>query len=380
MHVSSGLPNYIREFSTWGLAMPSKTQGRNRLVKSIKVGLSIAVILFIVGSSLITKVVYDKQFPRYDRPDEHITAQLRYSDIALDYPRIPVVFESGENTLRGHIYGAKNTRGLMVVAHGIGGGADTYLPQIMHFVDKGLRVLAFDFTGSYESEGESTKGFPQSIIDLQAALTFIAGRSDLAELPLLLFGHSWGGYAVANVLNYPNDIKGVISVAGVDSAIDMVMEQGRTLMGGFIYAQYPFLWLYQRLLFGEVASFNAVSAINSTDIPVLIIHGIEDELVDYHGSALIAKRDSITNAHVSYVTAETPGRNGHNNLFRTDWAITYVKEVNAIYRSIYDSYGGQIPYEVKKDFYDGIDRIKLNELEASIMRTIDDFIDKSLVL
>lgn len=360
--------------------MPSKTQGRNRLVKSIKVGLSIAVILFIVGSSLITKVVYDKQFPRYDRPDEHITAQLRYSDIALDYPRIPVVFESGENTLRGHIYGAKNTRGLMVVAHGIGGGADTYLPQIMHFVDKGLRVLAFDFTGSYESEGESTKGFPQSIIDLQAALTFIAGRSDLAELPLLLFGHSWGGYAVANVLNYPNDIKGVISVAGVDSAIDMVMEQGRTLMGGFIYAQYPFLWLYQRLLFGEVASFNAVSAINSTDIPVLIIHGIEDELVDYHGSALIAKRDSITNAHVSYVTAETPGRNGHNNLFRTDWAITYVKEVNAIYRSIYDSYGGQIPYEVKKDFYDGIDRIKLNELEASIMRTIDDFIDKSLVL
>ena len=358
--------------------MPTDTKKHKRLVRILGIGLVATAALFIVVSLITTKIVYDKQFPRYDRPDENITAQFRYSDIEADYPRIPVAFESGENTLRGHIYGTENTRALMVVAHGIGGGADSYLPQIKHFVDQGLRVLAYDCTGSYDSGGKTTKGFPQSVLDLHAALTFIDAQPELSDMPLLLFGHSWGGYAVANVLNYHHDIHGVISVAGVNTAIDMIMEQGHAMMGGFIYTQFPFLWLYQRLLFGEVASFKAVPAINATGIPVLIIHGLRDEMIAYDGSALIAKRDGIVNPHVSYVTASTPGRDGHNNLFRTDAAIAYIKEVNTVYRAIYDSYNGQVPYEVKKSFYDGIDRVMLQELEPGLMQVIDGFIDSAL--
>jgi len=58
----------------------------------------------------------------------------------------------------------------------------------------------------------------------------------------------------------------VVSVSGVNTAIDMIMEQGEALMGGFIHTQFPFLWLYQRLLFGKVASFDAVSAIHVTGV------------------------------------------------------------------------------------------------------------------
>jgi uncharacterized protein len=358
--------------------MPTDTKKHKRLGRILGIGLVATVVLFIVVSLITTKIVYDKQFPRYDRPDENITALLRYSDIEAGYERTPVAFKSGENTLRGHIYGAENNRALMVVAHGIGGGADSYLPQIKHFVDSGLRVFAYDCTGSYDSEGKTTKGFPQSVLDLHAALTFIDAQPELTDMPLLLFGHSWGGYAVANVLNYHHDVQGVISVAGVNTAIDMIIEQGHTMMGGFIYTQFPFLWLYQRLLFGEVASFNAVSAINATDIPVLVIHGVNDEMVAYDGSALIASRDKIVNPHVSYVTSSTPGRDGHNNLFRTDAAIAYIEEVNVVYRAVYDSYNGQVPYEVKKSFYDGIDRIMLQKLEPSLMQVIDAFIYSAL--
>ena len=358
--------------------MSTGTWKSNRLVKYVGTGLGIATILFIAISFIATKIVYDKQFPRYDRPDENTTAHLRYSDIATDYPRIPVSFESGGNVLRGHIYGSDNTRGLLVIAHGLGGGADSYLPQIKHFVDSGLRVFAYDSTGSYDSGGKTTKGFPQAVVDLHAALTFIAGQPNLSELPLLLFGHSWGGYAVVNVLNYPHDVKGVVSVSGVNTAIDMIMEQGEALMGGFIHTQFPFLWLYQRLLFGNIASFDAVSAIHATGVPVLVIHGTADEMVAYDGSALIAHRDEISNPLVRYVTVDTAGRNGHNNLFRTDEAITYIDEVNALYRTIYDNYDGQIPYGIKKDFYDNVDRMLLQELEPSLMRTIDGFIDDAL--
>jgi pimeloyl-ACP methyl ester carboxylesterase len=355
--------------------MFTKNKKRNRAIKIIVIGLGLTAMVFIVVSLITAKIVYDSQFPRYDRPDETITAQQRYSDIERDYPRIPVTFKSGKNALQGYIYGGDNSRGLLVIAHGIGGGADSYLPQIQHFVDNDLRVFAYDCTGSYDSEGMSTRGFPQSVVDLHAALTFIAGQPDLSDLPLVLFGHSWGGYAVVNVLHYPHDVQGVISISGVNNALDIILEQGRELMGGFIYTQYPFLWLYQRLLFGEVASFDAVSAINATDIPTLIIHGEADEMVSYEGSALIASRNVIENPNASYVKASTSGRNGHTNLFRTDAAIAYIKEVNAAYRVVYDSYDGQIPYTVKKNFYDGIDRIMLRELEPGLMQVIDEFID-----
>jgi len=358
--------------------MFTKSKKRTRAIRIIVIGLGSAAILFIVVSLITTKIVYDNQFPRYDRPDETVTAQLRYSDIESDYPRIPVTFTSEKNTLQGYIYGGDNTRGLMVVAHGLGGGADSYLPHIQHFVDNDLRVFAYDCTGSYDSGGKSTRGFPQSVVDLHAALTFIAGQPELSDLPLVLFGHSWGGYAVVNVLNYPHDVQGVISISAVNNALDIIVEQGQEMMGRFIHTQYPFLWLYQRLLFGEVASFDAVSAINATDIPALIIHGEADEMVSFEASALIASRNEIENPNVSYVKAGTPGRNGHNNLFRTDAAVAYIKEVNAAYRAVYDSYDGQIPYAVKKNFYDGIDRIMLQELEPSLMQVIDEFIDGAL--
>lgn len=267
----------------------------------------------------------------------------------------------------------------MVVAHGLGGGADSYLSQIRHFVDSGFLVFAYDCTGSYDSEGSSTRGFPQSILDLHAALAYLESQQSLASLPRLLFGHSWGGYAVAAVLSYDHDIKAIVSVSGANSAMDIIIEQAKQMMGISAYIQYPFLWFYQRMLFGKAASFDAVSAINTANIPVLIIHGIEDELVPYDGSAIIAFKDEISNPYVRYIKATREGRNGHNNLFRTDEAVTYVEQVNKEYRALYDAYETQIPYEVKQRYYASIDRFRIHALQPSLMQEIDAFLDSALV-
>ncbi|NCC64958.1 MAG: alpha/beta fold hydrolase [Spirochaetia bacterium] len=349
-------------------------------MKARRLGFIVAllILLFIVVSLITTKLVYDAQFPRHNRPDEAITAALRYSDIAEEHPRILVSFPSGKNNLQGYLYTVENPRALMVISHGLGGGADSYLSQIRFFIDQGLAVFAFDNTGSYDSEGKSTRGFPQSLVDLDAALSYISLQPELAKLPLLLFGHSWGGYAVANVLNYPHDIQAVISVSGPSTAMDMIIEQGQRAMGNFIYSQYPFLWLYQHLLFGKAASLDAVTAINSSGIPFLIIHGIADEMIDYEGSALIARRENITNERVRFITATTESRNGHNNLFRSDDAISYIQEVNIRYRALYDSHNQDIPYEVKKAFYNEIDRSIVHQLEPTLMVEIKQFIDKVL--
>ncbi len=151
------------------------------------------LLLFSIISMVISIVVYNGQFPRYERHDISVSAGLRYEDLKERYPRRLVSFKSGPNRLQGYVYGVNQAKGLVVVVHGLGGGADSYLSQITYFVDQGWRVFAYDATGSFDSEGNSTKGFPQVLIDLDAALMYIESQEDFASLPVLLFGHSWGG-------------------------------------------------------------------------------------------------------------------------------------------------------------------------------------------
>jgi len=350
-----------------------KRRGRGRVFKTVSLVAMAIIVLFSVVSMIVVKFLYDGQFPRFDRRDATVSAHLVYESMEEAYPRRLVSFYSGPNRLQGYVYGEEQNLGLVVVAHGLGGGADIYLPQIRYFVDQGWRVFSYDATGSFDSEGKTTKGFPQSLLDLDAALTFIGTQEEFSGLPILLFGHSWGGYAVATVLHFDHDISGVVSVSGVNRPMDIVMEQGRGLVGSFIKTQYPYLWLYQRLLFGKAASLNAVDALNKSGVPALIIHGTGDETVSYDRSSIIAQKDAIKNPNVKFLPISEPRRNGHNNLFRSIEALDYVEKVNSDYRVLYDLHEQNIPYEVKQEFYSKVDRELAQDVNRELMDTIHAF-------
>lgn len=351
-----------------------KQQGKkSRIIRIACLSLAGFIVLFSIVSMIIVMNVYNKQFPRYERHDITVTAGLKYDDLQELYPRELVSFKSGKNKLQGYVYGQDNDLGVVVVSHGLGGGADSYLPQITYFVDQGWRVFAYDATGSFDSEGKTTRGFPQALLDLDAALSFVKTQDQFAALPILLFGHSWGGYAAANVLHFDHEIAGVATVSGANSPMEIIIEQGRSMMGGFIDIQYPYLWLYQRILFGKTASLNAVEAINQSNVPVLIIHGTEDDSVLYSGSSIISKADKITNSSVKTISVSEPGKNGHNSIFRSNASIKYIDEINVEYRQLYDFYEQNIPYEIKQDFYSKIDRSLAQDLNRNLMDEIQAF-------
>lgn len=342
-------------------------------VNWVLLGLLGVVLVYGVVSMVIVAVVYGGQFPRYDRPDMSVSAGLRYEDIEADYPRDLVSFKSGDNLLQGYVYGSGQDRGLVVLAHGIGGGADSYLAQIAYFVDQGWCVFAYDATGSFDSEGKSTRGFPQGLLDLRAALDFIEGEGSLSSLPVLLFGHSWGGYAVANVLHFGYDVAGVVSVSGADSSLGMISEQGRRMMGGFIDFQVPFLGFYEWLLFGDVASLKGSEAVFGSDVPVLVIHGRNDEFVSYDGVSLYSRVVGSDEGNVRSLLLSEPGRSGHGDLFDSLSSLKYIEEINVVYGELYEEYDGKIPYEVNRDFYDGVDRFLANGLDLGLMGEINGF-------
>lgn len=347
------------------MAVMNKRRG---FVRILLIGLAAALVLFLAVSMFYAKRAYDGAFSRHEKPA--YSGYLQYSDVD-EYKRSTVQFPSGNNTLTGYLFGEDNSQGLVVIAHGLGGGAEDYLAETTYFVDHGWRVLAYDCTGSHASDGKGTIGLAQSALDLHAALTYVESEDSLNDLPIMLYGHSWGGYAVTAVLNYDHQVSAVASIAGYNSPATMLREQLGSMMGPRAAMAYPFASAYQTMLFGSAARMTAVDGINRVDIPVMIIHGQQDEMIAHDGASIIAQRDAITNPNAVFVTRSAADHDGHNNLFLSDAATEYIAAKNAEYKQLYEQYGGEIPEEVKANYYQGVDRFRTSDLDTSFMDEVN---------
>ncbi len=335
----------------------------------------------VLGSILVLllylMMTYTSSFRRVDIPDARYSGYLRYSDVA-GLKRTEVSFESGENVLQGYVYGEDNTKGLVVISHGLGFGAENYLAETLYFVDHGWRVFAYDNTGTHESEGKNTIGPSQSLLDLKAALTYIKCEATLHSLSVMVYGHSWGAYASAAILGYSFDIAAVVSIAGFDSPLGLLQEQARNQMGMTSPIVYPFVWLQQKKLFGDRVHHSATKGINRSNTPVMVIHGDEDDAISYYGASIIAHQKEITNPNVRFIPYNVENHNGHNNIFRSDAALEYTNLQNLAYRELYDRYDGEIPDRLKKEFYEGIDRFQVSEIDVGFMDMINEFFEDQL--
>ncbi len=352
---------------------------RETMIKVIAIMiLSVLLLAFCISSFICVQVLFNDTFARTVRPEHDLSSGLLYEDVAGRYEREAVSFYSGKNLLRGHLYCPQNTEGLVVISHGMGGGEESYLPQALYFLDRGYQVLAYSNTGCWDSEGKNSIGLSQSVLDLDAALSWVEGQPRFANTPVYLFGHSWGGYAVAAVLAFGHDIAASASVAGFNDPLTMIMEWGRGMIGPAVWLEYPFIWINQRLTFGKTFSLTAVEAINAVDTPVLVVHGNNDQTVSFTKAGIIASRDQITNPNVQYLVCDKAPQNDHNHLFESLAKLAYADERNAAYEELYQQYAGEIPEEVRREFYAGIDRFLANEPDPAFMEAVLKFYQQAL--
>lgn len=276
--------------------------------KRILILVAILVMLFLCAC-IVAIIGYNMAFGRAGPQPDQVSLSA-----GAAYPRRTVEFLSGENRLRGHVYGENNDKGLVVISHGLGSSSEGYFLETLFFVEQGWQVLAYDNTGSYQSEGKSTRGIAQSLLDLNAALGFVAADEVLSHLPVVLYGHSWGGYAVTAILNWHPEVKAVVSMAGFATPKQALYDYAENKTGIFGVAGFPFFWAYHNLLFGENANISAIDGINASGVPVMVVHGTEDQTLRYDGCGIIAHQAQITNPNVVYVTRDAEGQNNHSNL------------------------------------------------------------------
>ena len=220
--------------------------------------------------------------------------------------------------LSGYLYDstAKNAHDtLIILAPGFKACADSYLWQIKSLLDYGWSVFVFNATGCCTSSGDSTVGFPQEICDVEAALKYVEKNNRFGYNNIALIGHSLGGYAVCCSLDFEYDISAVISISGINSAMEGVIGSSVEYVGPVAYGNYGFLWAYQVMLFGtKTLNMEASKEISQSNVPVLIIHGENDSQVPLDRYSIISHKAEITSKNIEYIVCSDPKSSGHTDL------------------------------------------------------------------
>ncbi len=259
--------------------------------KKIAIGVTAGVLALIIVCSV---VLYFVAVSIYDGSFNYrcTTSEEDAFDIS-EFPgmvRKRHTFKSNQGqTLVGYLYESSDewteVKGVIVFAHGMGGGGQTgYMDIFDIMVRRGYYVFAYDATANDESEGDVMGGLPQGFIDLDYAIDYAMGLDGLAELPLLLMGYSWGGLSVGNVLNYHPEARAVVSLAGWNESMNLIDYRGCQMVGGVAKLLLPFASLYEWVKYGEYSSSTALSGFANTDARIMIVHGeCDDTIPIYYG-------------------------------------------------------------------------------------------------
>jgi alpha-beta hydrolase superfamily lysophospholipase len=321
---------------------------------------------------------FDYPLAEYGQYDALLSAD--YADYRPFMSRRIIKFPSGENTLTGYLYGSQEgvVNGVVVISHGIYSNADSYLAEIKYFLECGWMVFAFNDTGVYPSEGDSLVGLSQAPRDMVAALAYL---EQYAPLPLLLYGHSMGGYATAAAFNYIDEtwnVFGAVTMSGFNTPKEVTDEQFTNyipvqlpFVSGFIegfeskpYETDPMDW-----------NLSAVNGINTANRPVLVFQGTNDEVVSLDGSSIAAHFEEIKNPFAKLIYREDAWNNGHETIFLTAESAAYRDEANAAFAEAAalhknEEYRDWIPqWELEY----GFDVFKYRELDPEMMDSINRF-------
>ncbi len=273
----------------------------------------IITLSFVIISFATTKIVYDSIFVRYDK-SVAVSAFPEELEATVSSGK-EYEFPCGENMLKGSLYKASAGDTLVIMVPGYRAECNDYLYVAESFLESGYSVFLFDTTGHGQSEGKTSVGFSQVVLDLNSAIDFINDNKNFGFKNIVLFGHSRGGYATCVSLKDNKNISAVISVSGLNSAMEAVVEPAKNYVGPLAYCGYPFLWSYQSMLFGsDITSRTAAECVSESDLPVFIAHGTKDSTVPLNETSIIAYKDEINSKNVTYYLSDKDGENGHTDI------------------------------------------------------------------
>lgn len=329
--------------------------------------LILAVLFLMILAYAVEKVAFGARCE--GNPFLSYFTAADFEDLTAD----PVEFQGNRGQmLRGNLYhteGARKYKALLIFCHGMGGGHLSYTTEINFFAKHGYLVLGYDNTGTMASDGKSLGGMPQAISDLKSALQFAESDARTKNLPVLLAGHSWGGYAVCRAAGLPQ-VKGVLAFSAPNDVPELLTAQAKAQTGKSFVFLKPFLRLYERFRFGASAAKPTAALLKDTDVPVLLLHGEKDTVVPLANAAAGNSVFSENKAIQSVIYPEK-----QHNVYATLAAEQYIAEALSKLGVLAKSKENA---DACTDFAKTLDFRKMCEEEPDVMQTALEFLDGCL--
>ena len=219
----------------------------------------------------------------------------------------------------GQYWEAKDTKAVIVLAHGMGEHSARYAHVAKKLTENNFSVVAFDQFGHGKTAGK--RGHNPNFNAVLGSISAVIEKATslFPNKPIFLYGHSMGGNVVINyVLRKSHDVKGVIATSPF---LKLAFQPPflKLLAGKVLQKIAPSItlgnelnpndlsrdtaevekYINDPLVHNQISANFSITFIesgkwaiengNRLTIPMLILHGTSDKIIDYKGSQEFAK-------------------------------------------------------------------------------------------
>ena len=214
----------------------------------------------------------------------------------------------------GQYWKAKETKAVVVLAHGMGEHSSRYKHVAKKLTSHNYSVVALDHFGHGKTTGKRGHNPNFKAVLESISKTIEKAKEVFPEKPIFLYGHSMGGNVVINyVLQKTNEIKGVIATSPflklafeppkIKLAVGKILQRiaPSITMGNELDANDMSRdktevdkYINDPLIHHKISpNFSltfidtgkwAIENANKLKISMLLLHGTDDKIIDYKGS------------------------------------------------------------------------------------------------
>ena len=248
-----------------------KTTGKK---KRIVVTVLISVVFFVfvllpIGNGAIYEFVFMKGASDGPYPAELSKTSFLYEAVSFE--------SANRKSLNGYLIESPDPtcRKTVILSKGMNGVLESYASLIEALNSAGFRVFSYDYFGM--DRQRSLGGLPEASIDLMGAVAYIRERFPNDSISLV--GHSLGAYASGAILPLVEGIDAAVLFAPFDRSSDLLQWKAERYVGFLSRVMLPYVRGYELLKFGAYSTLSVTESALVTSVPILILHGEEDEAV-----------------------------------------------------------------------------------------------------
>ena len=247
---------------------------------------------------------------------------------------------------------------IVLFLHGLACGHAAYFAEIDALARRGYKVLTLDYTGCGDSKGKCLGSLNTPTRDVNELLDYL-----MLDKPIVLVGHSLGGYTTLNTISLRKEIKKAVVISGFLS----IKSIGEALIKNNFFNSH--ILKYEEKLYPEYKNLNNIDYLKNTTDDIFYVQSEDDAMVPYRIGLEVV--ESIDNPHIKKLKMS----NRKHNPNYTDAAVKYMNEVFGNYYYLLKQKKLKTS-EDKINYFKDVSLAKLVEQDEDLFDQIVAFIDK----